>query len=270
MKRLKLILLLFLSFFTFANCALAKEITFAQISDIHYSADNLDMKKYLYFLKLSLAKENPNFAVFLGDNVDKSNEKDIINFMNDISSIETPYYITLGNHDAYTVSGVDKQRYVDIVQAFNKNQKYIKKPYYYFKPNKDIICVVLDVNSNFSPSKHGFMYDEQVEWVDKLIGENPNKLFIIFQHVPIVPPREEYDRSLLDSEKYAAVLKKHSNIILVSAGHYHEESVKKDENGVMHVCAPPFKYLPASYQIIKVIYGENQQKPQITVTNVKV
>lgn len=269
MKKSALIFLLLLFFFTLANSCFAKEITFAQISDIHYSTDKLDMKKYLYFLKLSLSKEAPNFVVFLGDNVDKSNEKDIISFMNEISSIEMPYYVALGNHDAYTVSGVDKQRYIDIVQAFNRNQKY-NKSYYYFKPNKDIICAVLDVSFNFSPSKHGYMYDEQVEWVDKLLSENPNKLFIIFQHVPIVPPRKEYDRSLLDTEKYAAVLKKHSNIIILSAGHYHVESVKNDENGIMHICAPPFKYLPASYQLIKVIYGENQQKSQITVTNVKV
>ena len=84
MKKSALIFLLLLAFFTLANSCFAKEITFAQISDIHYSTDKLDMKKYLYFLKLSLSKEAPNFVVFLGDNLDKSNEKDIISFMNEI------------------------------------------------------------------------------------------------------------------------------------------------------------------------------------------
>ena len=251
----------------------ADVLEFAQVSDVHYTYENSALDRYLYFLSLSLKKQNPDFVVFLGDNVDKSREEDVIGFMRDIHSIRTPYYIVLGKNDAHKLSGIEKDTYLDIVTTFNRNQ-HEKDKYYYFKPNSKFICVVLDDNPDFAPSKHGEIPDEQIEWLDKLLTKYPNKLFLIFHHSPLLPPRVEYKLSMLNTEKYSAMLKKHDNILLISSGHYHQEAIQTDERGVRHISAPAFKDMPHSYQIIKIIYDEKTLKSpkdiEVTVTNIKV
>ncbi len=267
------ILLLVFALAILQNNVFAEVIEFAQVSDVHYSLDNKSLDKYLYFLSLSIKKKNPDFVVFLGDNVDKSNEEDVIGFMRSIHSINQPYYIVLGKSDTHKLNGLEKEIYIDIVTTFNRNQNDNSK-YYYFKPNHDIIGVVLDDTSDFAKSMHGEIPDEQIEWLDKLLTKYPKKLFIIFQHSPLIPPRIEYKLSMLNTEKYENMLKKHSNVILISSGHYHQDSEIQDDNGVRHISAPAFKDLPHSYQLIKIIYDKNTYKTpkdaEVIVTKVKV
>ena len=251
----------------------AKEISFAQVADVHYSLDDYYINKYLYFLTSSLVKKDPDFVVFLGGNVDKSREEDVIGFMQSIHSLRLPYYIVLGNSDAHQLRGLEKEVYLDIVTTFNRNQNDNEK-YYYFKPNSDFICVVLDATPDFAPSKHGEISDEQVKWLDDLLTKYPKKMFLIFHHCPLVPPRVEYQLSMLDFEKYQNMLKKHSNVVLISSGHYHQEAVIQDESGIRHISAPAFKNMPHSYQLIKIIYDSDKHKStkdvQVIIEKVKV
>ena len=135
----------FQKFFTFLfafslmqSFCCAEELEFAQVSDVHYSIDNLNLDRYLYFLSLSVKKNDPDFVIFLGDNVDKSREDDVIGFMRAIHSIKTPYYIVLGKSDAHRLNGLEKEIYLDIVSAFNRNQPDNDR-YYYFKRNRSRI-----------------------------------------------------------------------------------------------------------------------------------
>lgn len=269
----KKILLFFIAFLVLQGVSFAEVLEFAQISDVHYSLDDKTMDKYLYFLSLSLKKRNPDFAIFLGDNVDKSREEDVIGFMRAIHSIKVPYYIVLGKNDAHKLSGLEKETYLDIVTTFNSNQEDALK-YYYFKPNSDFICVVLDDNPDFAKSEHGQIDDEQLQWLEKLLIKHPKKIFLIFHHCPLMPPRVEYKLSMLDTEKYQELLKKYNNILLISSGHYHQEAVQTDENGIRHISAPAFKDIPHSYQIIKIIYDEKTYKSpkdiQVVVSRVRV
>ena len=272
-KLLHKLLILVVLLFTSYTVSEAEEISFAQIGDVQYSYDNSYMDKYLFFLSSSIKKTMPDFVVFLGDNVKKSTEEDTIGFMRAIHSIRTPYYIVLGNNDAHRLSGIEKETFLDIVTTFNRNQKDNQK-YYYFKPNSDIICVVLDATSDFAPSKHGEISDEQVEWLDKLLTKYPKRLFIIFHHSPLVPPRVEYQLSMLNTERYESMLKKYSNVILISSGHYRQNAIYQDEKGIRHISAPAFDDIPHSYQFIKIIYDMNTYKSpkdvEVTVNNVKV
>ncbi|MCD7780618.1 MAG: metallophosphoesterase [Candidatus Gastranaerophilales bacterium] len=267
----KFILFIF-ALFIMQGCSYADVLEFAQISDVHYTIDNTSLDKYLYFLSLSLKKHDVDFAIFLGDNVDKSREEDVISFMRAIHSIKTPYYLVLGKNDAHKLSGIEKEVYMDIVSTFNRNQT--EKNYYYFKPNSRFVCVVLDDTPDFAYSKHGEIPDEQIVWLDNLLTKYPQKLFLIFHHSPVIPPREEYKLSMLNTEKYTSMLKKHSNVILISSGHYHQEAIKEDERGVRHISAPAFMDIPHSYQIIKIYYDEKTYKSpkdvEVTVTKIKV
>ncbi len=272
-KIITVIFILCIAFLNVNNIVFAKELTFAQVSDVHYSLDENYMDKYLYFLASSIRKKNPDFAIFLGDNVDKSREEDVIGFMQSIHSLKLPYYLVLGNNDAHRLSGLEKEIYLDIVTTFNRNQDEGKN-YYYFRPNGDFVCVVLDATPDFAQSKHGKISDEQIQWLDNLLTKYSKKLFIIFQHCPLVPPRLEYQLSMLDTEKYQSILKKHSNVVIISSGHYHQDAVIEDENGIRHISAPAFKDMPHSYQLIKIIYDENNYKSpkdiQVIVNKIKV
>lgn len=251
----------------------ADVLEFAQVSDTHYTLGNTELEKYLYFLSLSIKKKNPDFVVFLGDNVDKSREEDVIGFMRAVHSIRVPYYIVLGKNDAHQLSGIEKDTYLDIVTTFNRNQKDGQK-YYYFKPNSHFVCVVLDDNPDFAPSRHGEIPDEQLEWLEQLLIKYPKRMFLIFHHAPLVPPRIEYKLSMLNTDKYQELLKKYPNIITISSGHYHQSAVQTDENGIRHISAPAFKDIPHSYQFVQIIYDEDSIKSpkdvQINVTQVKV
>ncbi len=272
-KFLKKFFFICFAFLLVQNVSVADVLEFAQVSDVHYTLEDTAMDRYLYFLSLSLKKRNLDFVVFLGDNVDKSKEENVIGFMRDIHSIKTPYYVVLGKNDAHKLSGIEKDIYLDIVTTFNRNQRD-KEKYYYFKPDSNFVCVVLDDNPDFAPSKHGEISDEQIEWLDNLLTKYPKKLFLIFHHSPLVPPRVEYKLSMLNTEKYSNMLKKHDNVLLISSGHYHQEAVQTDERGVRHISAPAFKDIPHSYQLIKIIYDEKTMKSpkdvEIIVTPVKV
>ena len=251
----------------------AKEIEFAQVSDIHYTLKNSTLDKYLYFLSLSISKKQPKFVMFLGDNVEKSQEENVIGFMRMIHSIREPYYLVLGNKDAHSLNGIDKEVYLDIVTTFNRNQEN-DKSFYYFRPNKDVVCVVLDDSSNFAMSSHGEIPDEQLIWLEKLLKKNSKKLFLIFHHTPVLPPRDDYKLSMVNTEKYQEILNKYNNILLISSGHYHQGAVQTDEKGIRHISAPAFKNMPHSYQLIKIKYDKKSYKSpknvEITVTPVKV
>lgn len=255
-----------------SNC-FADTLEFAQVADVHYTIENEQLDKYLYFLSLSLKKKQPDFVMFLGDNVDKSKEENVIGFMRTIHSIREPYYLVLGKSDAYSLNGIGKQVYLDIVTAFNRNQDD-NKNYYYFKPNGDVVCVVLDDTSNFAPTNHGEISDEQLKWLENLLLKYPKRLFLIFQHSPILPPRDEYKLSMLNTEKYQKLLSTYKNILLVSSGHYHQSSIQTDENGIRHISAPAFKNMPHSYQFIQINYNKESYKSpkdvEIIVTQIKV
>jgi len=272
-KHIKNILFALFALLTMQGFACADILEFAQVSDIHYTLNNTEIERNLHFLSLSFRKNYPDFVVFLGDNIDKSNEENIIGFMRSIHSIRQPYYLTFGERDAHTLGGLEKETYLDVVSTFNKEQDSGKN-FYYFKPNKDFICVVLDNTPDFAPSKHGEISEEQLVWLEKLLIKYPKRMFIIFQHNPLFPPREEYKLSLLNSEKYKQVLHKYNNILLVSAGHYHQNLIQTDEKGIRHINAPAFKDTPHSYQSIRIEYDSNSylspKNVKITVKNVKV
>ena len=70
------------------------------------------------------------------------------------------------------------------------------------------------------------------------------------------------------------MLKKYSNVILISSGHYRQNAIYQDEKGIRHISAPAFDDIPHSYQFIKIIYDMNTYKSpkdvEVTVNNVKV
>lgn len=263
MKIFKIIFLL--SFFVFCIVsAEAKTINFAVISDTHYTINNenntfRDLTLSGKVLKGAVDRINENkydFVVFLGDNIDKSNERSLRGFLRIVSGIKgTPYYIVLGNHDAHKISGLAKQEYLEIVSEYNKNQRKAQASYC-FSPSKDILAIVLDGSSSGMPSSHGIFTPKTLQWLDDVLTKNKNKKVIIFQHFPYMEPFLNPSHEILDKMEYKAVINRHENILMIVSGHYHKEGVFKDERSVYHISAPALYMSPYYYDEIKVEYDK--------------
>ncbi len=259
----------------------AKTLTFAQVTDIHFSPDGKTnsarnvavSKKHLYFAIMSLNKLMPKFTVFLGDQTDKSDEEDLKEFLTYTSKLKMPYYFTFGNHDAYKMTGIPKDDYLSIVTKSNPYQP--KKKYYYtFKPDKDVLCIVLDGSSQLAPTSHGYFPPEELIWLYKQLKKNQNKIVLIFQHFPLIPPSEHKSHEVIDAYKYWYILSKFKNVVLISSGHYHSEGFTVDKYGIRHISTTSLLNIPPMYDLIKIEYNKysylDASKVKVDVEHVRV
>lgn len=278
---LKKIIILFLFIFICVPASLAKTLTFAQVTDIHYSPDGSTnssrnvavSKKHLYFTIMSLNKIMPEFTVFLGDQIDKSEEENIKDFMGYTKNLKMPYYFVFGNHDAYKMNGISKEDYLKIVSKTNHRQP--KNKYYYtFKPDKDVLCIVLDGSAQLAPTAHGYFPAKELIWLDKQLRKNKNKIVLIFQHFPLIPPREHKSHEIINADKYWYILSRHKNVVLISSGHYHDEAFNVDKYGIRHISTTSLLNTPPMYDLIHVEYDKNSgldaSKVKVDVEHIRV
>ena len=269
-KIIKNIFVIFIWFFIVQAgfAASSKTIRFAQLTDIHYLPQDVKTQsaraiagsdKNLYFAVNSINKQDVNFTVFLGDNIDKSNSDNLEGFLKLANNIASPYYLVLGNHDVHKIGGITKEDYMTLVRKYNKNQKS-PLPYYVFKPNNDILCVVMDGATPFAPSKHGVYTEEKVNWLDSLLTKNRKKIVLIFQHFPLLPPTDNVSHSALESDDYMDLLIKHQNIALISSGHYHSDRVQVDDDGIYHISVPALVNTPSTYEVVNFKYKKYNGK----------
>ena len=101
----------------------AKQIQFAQISDANYNMADEKSSQLLDWVILSVNKNKPDFTVFLGNNIGKSKEDNLTDFLKKTKAIKNPYYIVTGNKDSYKMGGLNRNDYWKIVR---KNNKYNK------------------------------------------------------------------------------------------------------------------------------------------------
>ena len=140
MNKNKIILTIFALFFTLFSQSVAesKTINFAIASDIHYKTSNdgnTIQEKALNGFIDRVNENNYDFVIFLGDNIDKSKEKELDAFLKKIKTINTPYYLVMGNKDVHKISGLDKKVYLAEVSKHNKYQKNATNNYT-FKPTR--------------------------------------------------------------------------------------------------------------------------------------
>lgn len=245
----------------------AKTINFAVVSEVEYSPE-ISTQKYKENSKIlngfiERTKENNyDFIVFLGDNIAKSKPHYLKSFLNNISKINTPYYLVMGDKDVHKISGMSKTEYLNIVEKNNKYQKD-KNVSYTIEIDNQILAIFIDGVSAGMPSTHGIFTKKTLQWLDKILEDNKNKKVIIFQHVPYLEPYEKVSYSMLDKQEYAAIIRRHANILLIVSGHYGQEYAIKDEKGIYHVTTPSLSKYPYYYNEIQINYDKKfLKKPQ--------
>lgn len=279
----KVIITLFVLFLTTLTVN-ARDLNFAIVSDVHLKPSNnpdlfTQSEKNLMFTVSSINKNKDiKFVVFLGDNIDKSNIDSLESFMNIVKNLNKPYYMVYGNHDAYSVSGVDKEEFSKIMHSYNKKQPK-KDTSFYFKADKNAYGLVLDGSSYAVPGKHGRYLPELLNQAEKLFKHKKKSMILIFQHFPLVAPNDNVSHETLDTDKYLDLISKYKNIVLIASGHFHHKKLTVDDNNIYHISAPALGARASSdgsgcYETVNINYSKKPfMKPnniKIIVTDVKI
>ncbi len=231
---MKKILTLFLSLFitfTITNICFARDIKFAQVTDVYFRNNSANLSKIIKDINKN---SDIDFVLFTGNNIGKANIDNLESFLKALKKLNKPYYLVLGNKDVSKSHNLEKSTYLKTVRKYNK--RHPKSPNYVFKKG-DIVFLVVDGSKELIPSVNGFYSQDTIKWVDKQLTKyNTNKV-IIAQHFPLMnKPNNEY-YTTYNILEYMQMLSKHSNVIAVISGHYNQND-EITYNGVYHITTP--------------------------------
>ncbi len=238
-----------LSLVLLSSSAFAKDIRFAQVTDVKYNvnSENNALSKVIE----DINKQNGiEFVVFTGDNINRPDKENLKAFLKEAKKLNCPFYVVIGDKDVNKRKGLSKLEYAKFVNKTVRTHKP-KTPNYTFEKNK-VVFMVVDGAKDVIPSTIGYYKDEVLEWVDANLDVYKNRPVVILQHFPIVPPSEKENYYTYNPENYIEVLKNHRNVIAVISGHF---GVNKEAtlNGIVHISTAP----APNYRIIDILNLES-------------
>ena len=236
MKNILRICLILPLFFGLTLSAFAKNESITVISDVHLSSDkqNNTLTPSIKKLKEAVKQANEDTSdcvVFLGDNVQGGSKYDIAMFAKVIKKLNKPYYVIPGNRDINRGKNVNRKEFYRIVNKFSSNK--IKKIPSYAKQNDYIFIFMSGVNETI-PSYRGYYKEDELIFLNETLTKFKDKKAVIFQHFPLILPKEDPNRKTVKPENYLEVLNKHKNVLAVVSGHFHLENISEEDN-IKHI-----------------------------------
>ena len=229
---MKKIILMFLAvIFISVQSVSAKNIKFAQVTDVFFKDSSLALEKVIQDINRT---PDIDFVVFTGNNIGKPKVDFLKGFLNEVKHLNKPYYLVMGNKDISKTKNLDKKTYIKTVKKYNRFHPATTN--YTFKKG-NIVFLVADGSKELVPTGNGFYNKETIDWIDKQLTKNAKYKVVILQHFPLAnKPNNEfyYTYNILE---YMQMLSRHTNVIAIISGHYN----KNDEityNGVYHITTP--------------------------------
>lgn len=241
---MKRILSLFLTSLFLVSAVQAKDLRFAQISDIRYSESNSETLKAV--INDINNTKNVKFTVFTGDNINKPSVSELESFLKEAKRLKMPFYIVLGDKDVNKLKHLSKAEYIEIIKK-NVRKYKPETPNYTFEKD-GVIFIVADGSKDVIPSTNGYYRDDVLTILDTELSKYPDKNVIILQHFPVIPPSNKESHYTFKAENYIDVLKKHNNVRAIISGHFGVNS-EQNNNGIVHISTAATPY----YRIIDIL-----------------
>ena len=246
-------------FFMSDQPSFSNSLKFVQLSDIHFSTQRDDTSyKLLSKTKPLLddaisqinAEKGVDFVMITGDGIDQADEVSINGLLEELKSLDYPWYYTIGNHDVNPKKEFNKSKINEILRLNNKNYKF-DTTYYTFKPKRNFRVIVLDCAMNDKRGSNGVISAEELSWLDNILKNSKKDVILIFTHFPVVEPFDAKNHEILYKNELKAVLKKYKMPIAIFSGHYHMTKITKRGN-VLHVSSPALISYPNAFRIVDV------------------
>ncbi len=241
-------------------------ISFAQVSDVHYSSTDMNTSYKLtaesgevfkdVVAQINEYRPKLDFVMFTGDMVNKPLRKELKEFLTIAQDINSPWYVAFGNHDVCIGGALTKKLYFETVGEYNSKFKF-RNSYYSFVPKKGFKVIVLDSIIDDHLSSNGRISEKQMQWLDEELKKTKKSdVILVFLHVPVIEPFPSSSHKLLNGDELFEHLSRSSNPIGVFTGHYHMTKVIQKGN-ILFVNTPSLVSYPNAFRIIKV--KNNQQ-----------
>ncbi len=243
----------------------ASGLKFVQVSDDHFLQDapNTTFKMIAESPKLLddavsqiNAMPNISFVMFTGDLIDKPFEKELHAVLPHLNELNAPWYFSFGNHDVCVGGYLTKQLYLSILRENNENFIF-EKPYYSFVPKKGYKVIVLDSIIDTEITANGYIYPEQLKWLDEELKNSQKDVVLIFMHVPLIEPFPSPNHYMRNAAEVRAVIEKYKNPIGVFTGHYHAAKITQ-VNNVLYVSTPALVSYPNAFRVINITQKRNK------------
>src|SRR5574344_372887 len=241
------------------------DLTFAQISDAHYSTAKSNTSYRLTAESGELlddaieqVNETPNihFVMFTGDMINTPYQRELLSFLTHTNNLKYPWYAVFGNHDICIGGYLSKQVYLKMLNSHDKDFHF-QKPYYAFTPKKGFKVIGLDSIIDTKITSNGRISETELKWLDRELSKSKNDVVLIFLHTPIVEPLHSESHKLLNANEVQKVLNKYKNPIAVFSGHYHTTRIIQQGN-ILNVSTPSLVSYPNAFRIIKVTNQKNK------------
>lgn len=215
-----------------------KPVLIAQISDLHIKSPGdlaygrVDTAKALdrCIAALNALNPKPDYVVISGDLVDTPTVGEYDHLKRLLSSLGLPFVGIPGNHDSREMmrAAFPEQAYAFSSGALNQVVQI-----------GGLDLVLLD--SSVPGKPHGELEAPTLQWLDEILassGERPALLFL--HHPPFIAGIWHMDRqNLLNASELESIVRRHSRVQLVAAGHVHRTAFTMFGGTVATICPAP-------------------------------
>jgi 3',5'-cyclic AMP phosphodiesterase CpdA len=216
---------------------MTKPVLIAQISDLHIKRPGetaygiVDTAAALgrCVAHLNAMQPQPDFVVISGDLVDGGTPEEYAHLKTLLAPLRAPFAAIPGNHDARAA-----------MRAAFPGQPYARPT---GATNLRIAAGGLDLVllDSLVPGKpHGLLEAETLAWLDRTLASGDRPALLFLHHPPFRTGIEHMDvQNLQNADELAPLVRRHSRIRLIAAGHVHRATLAQFAGVPATICPAP-------------------------------
>ncbi|MEN3185244.1 MAG: metallophosphoesterase [Atribacterota bacterium] len=254
-------------------CWAFQEVKFAVISDPHLSypaantKDNVKMEdSSVVLFKEAIDQVNAipdlDFVLLAGDLTKDAEPWNIDLLREMVEEIRVPAYAILGNHEVSPIPPKDKEPALATLTGSSKYNVVFAlqgygfegaQSYWTAEPVPGVFLIGLDTSK--VGSWGGKVSRAQLQWLEKQLFANQDKLTIVLGHHLLVPFREEEKKPewknfyLDNADEVIALFEKYPQVSFYLSGHRHVSTIPVEKNGIWYVENASTLTYPMSYTV---------------------